>query len=108
MSSNIFHKVVALAEFELLHLNSKMFSTESTNPFQFFSSSKRPGGLLQLVDESLKGSCVQGIAFCRPPGHHAGASSSTGFCLVNNVALAARYALNKHLICALRIDSLYL
>ena len=53
-------------------------------------------GLLQLVDESLKGSFLQGIALCRPPGHHAGPRSSTGFCLINNVALAARYAMNRH------------
>lgn len=54
------------------------------------------GGLLQLVDESLQGSCLQGIALCRPPGHHAGPSSSTGFCLLNNVAVAARYAMHKY------------
>lgn len=53
-------------------------------------------GLLQLVDESLQGSCLQGIALCRPPGHHAGPSSSTGFCLLNNVAVAARYAMHKY------------
>ena len=53
------------------------------------------GGLLQLVDQSVATS-QQGIALCRPPGHHAGPSSSTGFCLVNNVAVAARYAIRKH------------
>ena len=37
-----------------------------------------------------------GLNLCRPPGHHAGASSSTGFCLVNHVALAARYALQTY------------
>ena len=51
-------------------------------------------GLFQLVDQSVT-SGQQGIALCRPPGHHAGPMSSTGFCLVNNVALAARYALRK-------------
>ena len=36
------------------------------------------------------------IAFVRPPGHHAEADRAMGFCLFNNVAVAARYAIKKH------------
>jgi acetoin utilization deacetylase AcuC-like enzyme len=32
------------------------------------------------------------LALVRPPGHHAGRASGTGFCLINNVAVAARHA----------------
>ena len=32
----------------------------------------------------------------RPPGHHADYGSARGFCLFNNVALAAAYAIKKH------------
>lgn len=53
------------------------------------------GGLLQLVDLCLQGRCAQGMNLCRPPGHHASATSSTGFCLVNHVAIATRYALKS-------------
>lgn len=56
------------------------------------------GGLLQLVDRAFgkEGAERRGLALCRPPGHHASAAKSSGFCLVNNVAVAAAYALKRH------------
>eukprot|EP00931_Biecheleriopsis_adriatica_P057199 TRINITY_DN33920_c0_g2_i1.p1 TRINITY_DN33920_c0_g2~~TRINITY_DN33920_c0_g2_i1.p1 ORF type:complete len:580 (-),score=124.56 TRINITY_DN33920_c0_g2_i1:27-1766(-) len=51
------------------------------------------GGLLQVVDDVMSDSGLQcGLALCRPPGHHASRNRSSGFCLVNNVAVAAAYA----------------
>ena len=32
----------------------------------------------------------------RPPGHHAEADEANGFCMLNNVAMAAKYALETH------------
>lgn len=49
------------------------------------------GAVLAAVDHALEG---RGHAFAavRPPGHHALAARGMGFCLVNNVVVAARYA----------------
>lgn len=52
------------------------------------------GGLLQGIDETLSSEGLRtGLVLCRPPGHHASSARSSGFCLVNNVATAAAYAL---------------
>ncbi len=54
------------------------------------------GTVLGAVDAVLGGDA--GAAFCavRPPGHHALAGEAMGFCIFNNVALGAAYALEKH------------
>ncbi|GIX33075.1 MAG: acetoin utilization protein [Lysobacterales bacterium] len=56
------------------------------------------GALLAAIDEALAGS--QRRAFCatRPPGHHATRDRPMGFCPVNGIAIAARYALSAHAI----------
>ena len=37
-----------------------------------------------------------GVAIVRPPGHHAEAEEACGFCIFNNVAVGAKYALEMH------------
>ncbi|XP_029174654.1 histone deacetylase 6 [Nylanderia fulva] len=54
------------------------------------------GCLLQMVDAVLNGESQSGIAIVRPPGHHAEEDVACGFCIFNNVALAARYAVQFH------------
>jgi acetoin utilization deacetylase AcuC-like enzyme len=49
------------------------------------------GGVLRAVDLVMSGEFRNAFALVRPPGHHAGPDSALGFCLFNNVALAARY-----------------
>jgi histone deacetylase 4/5 len=51
------------------------------------------GGLVDLTLEVLAGKLSGGLALVRPPGHHAERSHAMGFCLYNNVAIAAAAAL---------------
>ncbi len=54
------------------------------------------GAAVGAVDAVLAGECDNAFCAVRPPGHHAEWSKAMGFCLFNNVAIAARHALNKH------------
>jgi acetoin utilization deacetylase AcuC-like enzyme len=54
------------------------------------------GGVLVAVDKVLGGELDNSFAFIRPPGHHAESNRAMGFCLFNNVAIAAEYALKNH------------
>ncbi len=49
------------------------------------------GGLLTLADAVLDGEVANGVALVRPPGHHAERDRAMGFCLFNNVAIAAQH-----------------
>jgi acetoin utilization deacetylase AcuC-like enzyme len=54
------------------------------------------GGAVALVDGLCSGSLATGFAAGRPPGHHALRGRAMGFCVFNNVALAATHALRSH------------
>ncbi len=53
------------------------------------------GGLLELIKAVMEGRLKNGFALIRPPGHHAERDRAMGFCLFNNVAIGAYYAI-KH------------
>lgn len=54
------------------------------------------GGCLNLVDTIMQGEISAGLALVRPPGHHAETGMGMGFCLFNNIAIAARHLLKRH------------
>ncbi|HYA94397.1 MAG TPA: histone deacetylase [Thermodesulfobacteriota bacterium] len=53
------------------------------------------GGLLELIKVVMQGKLNNGFALVRPPGHHAERDRAMGFCLFNNVAIGAHYALQS-------------
>jgi len=54
------------------------------------------GGVIKATEGVMKGEVDSAFALVRPPGHHAIRGRAMGFCLFNNIAIAAKYAVNKY------------
>jgi len=54
------------------------------------------GGLITATEAVINGEVGSAFALVRPPGHHATPEQAMGFCLFNNLAIATRYALDRH------------
>lgn len=54
------------------------------------------GATIAAVDAMLTGMADNALAIVRPPGHHATPDQQMGFCLLNNIAIAARHAQAQH------------
>ena len=54
------------------------------------------GGVLNAVDAVVTGQARNAFCAVRPPGHHATPTRGMGFCIVNNIAIGARYAQRRH------------
>lgn len=61
----------------------------------FNAALRAVGGNFAAIDAIFEGKINRAFVLGRPPGHHANANTSRGFCLFNNVALASNYLLRK-------------
>jgi len=88
---------VKLIESQELDQEERDVLAETFNSIYLNGSSVRcgllaAGGVLSCVDQVMSGNSVAGLAVVRPPGHHAEPHTAHGFCLFNNVGIAAKYA----------------
>jgi acetoin utilization deacetylase AcuC-like enzyme len=66
------------------------------NPATLTVSLRAAGAAIAGVDAVMKGEVENAFCAIRPPGHHAEPTRSMGFCVFNNVAIAARYAISAY------------
>lgn len=66
-----------------------------TTPASWDIALNSVGGAMAIADEVWRGYIQRGFALTRPPGHHAIPNLGMGFCLLNNVAIAAQYLIKK-------------
>lgn len=70
-----------------------MFELDTyVTPHSYAAVRLAAGATIRAVEAVLRGEARHALAAVRPPGHHATRTTGMGFCLLNNVAIAARYA----------------
>jgi acetoin utilization deacetylase AcuC-like enzyme len=77
-----------------------------TTPASWNIALNTAGGAIAIVDKVWQGEIQRGFALTRPPGHHAVPGLGMGFCLLNNIAIAAEYLIKKRSVKRLAIVDL--
>ena len=66
------------------------------NPHSLKAALRAAGAAVLATDQVIRGESEAAFCGVRPPGHHAERGRAMGFCLFNNVAVAAAHALERH------------
>jgi acetoin utilization deacetylase AcuC-like enzyme len=74
------------------HLDSETYTTPAT----WELAHRVAGGAAAIAASIWEGKARRGFALTRPPGHHATHGQGMGFCLLNNIGLAAEYLIKEH------------
>ncbi len=87
------HSAHFVAQLESLRGKSAMVDADTfVSPQSIAAAMRAAGGAAAMVDAMIDGPNPVGVAVLRPPGHHARRDGAMGFCLINNVAVAAAQA----------------
>uniref|UniRef100_G3ST53 Protein deacetylase HDAC6 n=1 Tax=Loxodonta africana TaxID=9785 RepID=G3ST53_LOXAF len=79
-----------------LRILANTYDSVYLHPNSYTCACLASGSVLRLVDAVLGAKVRNGMAVIRPPGHHAQHNLMDGYCMFNHVAVAARYAQQKH------------
>ena len=77
--------------------HTRFFATDTYLSARSYDAAiKAAGAPLTAIDAIMNGQVDNAYCLVRPPGHHALPDEAMGFCLFNNVAIAAKYAIERH------------
>ena len=86
------HSAAYLEALEKICQNGMHFDADTyTRPASWMLAINTAGGAAAVAKAVWAGESKRGFALTRPPGHHATPQRAMGFCLLNNIALAAEY-----------------
>ena len=85
-------EVVEMGEKEIERLCLEKYHSVYLNKDSMEAAMLAAGSAVELCEAVVKGEIQNGLAIIRPPGHHAMKEEMCGFCLCNNVAIAAKNA----------------
>jgi acetoin utilization deacetylase AcuC-like enzyme len=90
-------RYLVIAEHEITSKLPQLSTGDTTIcPASWDAARVAAGSALAAVDAVLEGKAANAFCLVRPPGHHATADEGMGFCILNNIALAARHAQRRH------------